>query len=79
VLARGFALVRDARGQPVRAAASVAQGVHLSLEFADGRVGVTADGDRPAASPARKSPPSSSGTAKPATKRATKSDQGSLF
>ena len=51
VLARGFALVRDAQGHAVHAAASVGPGAHLSIEFADGRVGATADADRRAASP----------------------------
>lgn len=36
VLARGFALVRDEDGAPVRAAASVLPGQRLGLEFADG-------------------------------------------
>ncbi len=41
VLARGFALVRDEGGRMVRAAAGLAAGAGLSLEFADGRVGAT--------------------------------------
>src|SRR6202171_3514705 len=49
VLARGFALVRDAQGHAVHAAASVGPNAHLSIEFADGRVGATADADRPTA------------------------------
>jgi exodeoxyribonuclease VII large subunit len=44
VLARGFALVRDAAGQPLRAAAAVSAGMPLEIEFADGRVGARADG-----------------------------------
>ena len=76
VLARGFALVRDAQGQPLHAAANVSSGQHLSIEFADGRVGATADSDgAPAEKP--KAP------AKPAAKRATdfgvKKVQGDLF
>jgi exodeoxyribonuclease VII large subunit len=46
VLARGFALVRDAAGGPVTAAAQVAPGAKLGLTFADGTVGVTAEGRR---------------------------------
>ncbi|OCP07492.1 exodeoxyribonuclease VII large subunit [Ensifer sp. LC13] len=42
VLQRGFALVRDADGGPVRQAAAVAPGMTLSLEFADGRVSAVA-------------------------------------
>jgi len=45
VLARGFALVRDGDGHPLRAAASVAAGMRLDIEFADGRVAATADGE----------------------------------
>ena len=44
VLSRGFALVRDGAGQPLRTAASVQPGVPLDIEFADGRVGATAQG-----------------------------------
>jgi exodeoxyribonuclease VII large subunit len=44
ILARGFALVRGADGQPVRTAAGVAPGQALALEFADGVARATADG-----------------------------------
>jgi exodeoxyribonuclease VII large subunit len=43
VLARGFVLVEDARGHPVTVAAAVKPGARLSLHFADGKRGVTAD------------------------------------
>jgi exodeoxyribonuclease VII large subunit len=78
VLARGFALVRDAEGHAVHAAATVGPGAPLSIEFADGRVGVTADADRPQAA---HSPQSAPREAKPAApKRLAKPvDQGSLF
>ncbi len=49
VLARGFALVRDAQGHAVHAAATIGPGARLSLEFADGHVAATADSDRPVA------------------------------
>jgi len=39
VLARGFALVRDRSGRPLRAAAAVSPGVLIGIEFIDGRVG----------------------------------------
>ncbi|MGZ5804920.1 MAG: exodeoxyribonuclease VII large subunit [Xanthobacteraceae bacterium] len=42
VLARGFALVRDAAGVPVRSAATVASGSALDIEFTDGRVAAVA-------------------------------------
>ncbi|MDQ8726810.1 exodeoxyribonuclease VII large subunit [Bradyrhizobium sp. LHD-71] len=45
VLQRGYALVRDADGAPVRSAAAVTPGAHLALEFSDGTVGATADGE----------------------------------
>ena len=44
MLKRGFALVRDGEGHPLRAAAGVAGGMRLDIEFADGRVAATADG-----------------------------------
>jgi len=47
VLARGYALVRDAAGAPVRRAAEVGAGQPLAVEFADGTVDVTAQGAEP--------------------------------
>jgi exodeoxyribonuclease VII large subunit len=44
VLARGFALVRDAGGRPVTSAAQVRPRARLTLRFADGEARVTADG-----------------------------------
>jgi exodeoxyribonuclease VII large subunit len=87
VLARGFALVRDAQGHAVHAAASVGPGAPLSIEFADGRVGVTADADRLPATPGaentpKAAPPKAAGseTKTMAARRITKPvDQGSLF
>jgi exodeoxyribonuclease VII large subunit len=82
VLTRGFALVRDEQGHPVHAAAAIGPGAHLSLEFADGRVGATADADRaPIIRPAKSAAGESKEQAKPvAPKRVAKPvDQGSLF
>jgi exodeoxyribonuclease VII large subunit len=45
VLARGFALVRGPDGMPLRLAGSVAPGMALDIEFADGHVGAVADGE----------------------------------
>jgi len=42
VLARGFALVRDPAGPPLRSAAAIKPGQGLDIEFADGRVTATA-------------------------------------
>ena len=46
VLARGFALVRDGAGLPLRTAAAVGAGMPIEIEFSDGRVGARADGRR---------------------------------
>jgi exodeoxyribonuclease VII large subunit len=54
VLARGFALVRDRDGRPLRQATAVSTGMRLDIEFADGRVRAQAEaislapGERPA-------------------------------
>jgi exodeoxyribonuclease VII large subunit len=81
VLDRGFALVRDQAGHPVHAASSVGPNAYLTVEFADGRVGVTADADRPAvAAPASPVKPVARETKPAAPKRVVKPvDQGSLF
>jgi exodeoxyribonuclease VII large subunit len=44
VLKRGFALVRDAAGDPVRSAAAVAAGDALDIELSDGRIGAIVTG-----------------------------------
>ena len=78
VLARGFALVRDEQGLPVHAAAEIGPGAYLNIEFADGRVGATADTDRPMAARAVK--PEAGEPKTPAPKRVAKpAGQGSLF
>jgi exodeoxyribonuclease VII large subunit len=70
VLARGFALVRDAGGAPLRSAAATSPGLALDIEFADGRVGATVNSGGVTSSGAS--------SAKPKSKPATKG-QGSLF
>jgi exodeoxyribonuclease VII large subunit len=79
VLARGFALVRDVVGHPVHSAASVRPGARLDVEFADGRIGATADGESAATTPTSTKPGGSE--PKPAApRRVTKPvGQGSLF
>jgi exodeoxyribonuclease VII large subunit len=72
VLARGFALVRDGDGHPLRSAAAVSDGARLEIEFADGRVGATADGAG-APKPAPKSKPV------PKSRGGGPGGQGSLF
>jgi exodeoxyribonuclease VII large subunit len=56
VLERGFALVRDASGQPVRRAASIKPGQALRLEFADGEALAEAQGGAKRASSSRPKP-----------------------
>jgi exodeoxyribonuclease VII large subunit len=75
VLSRGFALVRDGDGRPLRRAAEIVAGSGLDIEFADGH--------RPAIAGAAASETSSiriDTGPKPHSDRALKkSDQGSLF
>ncbi len=54
VLARGFALVRDLDGRPLRTAAAVSPGLRVDIEFSDGRVRALTEGktDVPAEAPA---------------------------
>jgi exodeoxyribonuclease VII large subunit len=65
VLARGFALVRDEQGRPLRAASDVEKGSGLEIEFADGRVSAVAVG--------------APGPKKPAAKKPATAGQGTLF
>ncbi|PCJ93489.1 MAG: exodeoxyribonuclease VII large subunit [Hyphomicrobiales bacterium] len=79
VLQRGFALVRDEAGQPIRAAASTSSGQNVALEFTDGRVGAVIDGDA-SDMPKSQATPVATKVAKP--KPAPKKpaiDQGTLF
>ncbi|MBG6174149.1 exodeoxyribonuclease VII large subunit [Labrenzia sp. EL_208] len=64
VLARGYAVVRDEAGQPVRSATAIASGAALAIELADGTVDAVAMSDSAAATPrkgkTKKSTPSKS-------------------
>jgi exodeoxyribonuclease VII large subunit len=51
VLARGFALVRDRTGRPLRTAASVTVGASMDVEFSDGHVGARAEVVQASAAP----------------------------
>src|SRR6266478_2076575 len=74
VLARGFALVRDLAGRPLRQAAAVNAGMRLDIEFSDGHVRASAEGSSAAADK-----PQSPAT-KPRGRRGNgNSNQGSLF
>jgi exodeoxyribonuclease VII large subunit len=72
VLARGFALVRDSEGVPLRLAAAVSSGMALDIEFADGRVRARAEGGGAA-------PRAVEAPTKPRGRTGGDSGQGSLF
>ena len=78
VLSRGFALVRDEAGIMVRYARSVAPGAALSVEFADGRVAVVANGGG-TAEPEPGEAAAGSGSKTPRPKGSRRGGQGSLF
>jgi exodeoxyribonuclease VII large subunit len=69
VLARGFALIRDAAGQHLHGATAVTAGMPIEIEFSDGRVGARAEGAPSADIPG----------AKPRAKRGGGAGQGDLF
>lgn len=70
VLERGFALVRDLDGAPLRSAAAISPGMRFEIEFNDGRVGARAD-DRELPVPSAAKPRAGRGSGG--------SGQGSLF
>jgi exodeoxyribonuclease VII large subunit len=74
VLARGFALVRDAEGRPMHAAAGISPGLKLDIEFNDGRVPAIATGG-----PASKPVSSAAAVAPRRRRRNSGEGQGSLF
>jgi exodeoxyribonuclease VII large subunit len=71
VLARGFALVRDAKGSPLRTAAAISPGMPLEIEFSDGRIGARAENGSVLEPP--------SAPAKARARRGGTSGQGDLF
>ncbi|MEM1306850.1 MAG: exodeoxyribonuclease VII large subunit [Pseudomonadota bacterium] len=79
VLERGFALVRDSAGHPVRRADGVAAGDAVAMQFADGQrdavITGAGDDDRPRGQPVQRTgvKPKRPVTAKP------RANQGSLF
>ncbi|MDB5570643.1 MAG: exodeoxyribonuclease large subunit, partial [Hyphomicrobiales bacterium] len=82
VLARGFALVRSGGpdGAPVRNGAGVAPSAALTLEFADARVAVTANGEQdPARAPAAPAPEAPARPKARAAKPKAAEGQGALF
>jgi exodeoxyribonuclease VII large subunit len=81
VLERGFALVRDGAGLPLRSAAAVQPGMPLDIEFTDGCVGATAQSVRNVgeAAPTPTTIPVAWKPRKPKTSSGGSSGQGSLF
>jgi exodeoxyribonuclease VII large subunit len=61
VLGRGYALVRDASGKPVRGVAGAPAGAAIRIELADGEVAATIDGGAVPRAPARKAAAPSQG------------------
>ena len=84
VLERGFALVRDGDGHPLRSAAPVQPGMTLDIEFTDGCVGATAPGRAQASARRRRPQPSVTAAWKPRKPKSgggggQGTGQGSLF
>ena len=73
VLKRGYALVRDDEGHPLRSAAAVTSRMRLDIEFSDGRVGAVADDG---GAPERARPKKST---KPSAKPGGPGGQGTLL
>ncbi len=76
VLARGFALVRDEAGLPLRRAAEIREGQALRIEFADGELSAAAGAGRP--SPEARASADAT-RLKRARRRRNGEAQGSLF
>lgn len=69
VLARGYALVRDSAGDPIRSSKGIAPGTALGIQFGDGTIdAVASSGGTPAPVRSRKS-----------SKKSDAPDQGQLF
>ncbi len=73
VLARGYAVVRDSDGQPIRSAASVTSGTALSVELADGMIDTMVMDGGSAPKKSKPAPKKTAGAKKPSQ------DQGNLF
>jgi exodeoxyribonuclease VII large subunit len=79
VLKRGFALVRDGEGRPLRSASAVSDRMRLDIEFSDGRVAAVAEGEG-GASTAPAAPQPATPRPKPRPRGGEgSSGQGSLF
>lgn len=73
VLARGYAVIRDAAGKPVKLAAEAAPGSAVSIEFSDGERAAILDGTAPPAKKAKKA------ARRVPDKSAKNDDQGTLL
>lgn len=78
VLQRGFALVRDEEGQPIRAASQTSMRQHISLEFADGRVAAVVE-DGASGPPPQTQKPKPNPRPKKTVKENPANEQGKLF
>jgi exodeoxyribonuclease VII large subunit len=80
VLRRGFALVRDAAGEPVTDGAGLAEGRALEIEFRDeARVGAVVTGPAASAGVREPRPPRARQRAEPSPRAPDRTKQGSLF
>ena len=85
ILDRGFALVRDDRGEPVLAAAATGPGQKVSIRFKDGEVGAVIAGDDAGSTGTGDGKPATARTARPAAGKPgpaaakPRGGQGSLF
>ncbi|ACB94880.1 exodeoxyribonuclease VII large subunit [Beijerinckia indica] len=83
VLARGFALVRDETGQPLRRAADIIENHVLTLEFSDGCrqavAGALVATDPPVDPKPTRKPVQKSSSPKPSSRKPKKSQQEDLF
>ncbi|KAA2213135.1 exodeoxyribonuclease VII large subunit [Teichococcus oryzae] len=59
VLARGFALLRDAEGEPLTSAAAIAPGARVTATLHDGSRDLVAEGEAPPRTPPRRRPDAS--------------------
>jgi exodeoxyribonuclease VII large subunit len=79
VLARGFALVRDLDGTPLRLAGAVGPGMPMDIEFSDGRVRARSEGSAGAEPGTGTVARAAEAPSKPRNRRDSDKGQGSLF
>ncbi|TPP09550.1 exodeoxyribonuclease VII large subunit [Rhizobium glycinendophyticum] len=79
VLARGYAVIRDADNRPLTRAGAVTYGQGIELQFADGRVKAVAGEDVPPPDPSAVPPTRAAPAQKPQRKSEPPAGQGSLF